>query len=547
MFFQPQSLFYHHGNNNDNDNDDDDDDDKQQTQSDSPPFQCDLSTSIHVLYSSFLTWCRLNQKGIVNSNTLNDIKDSDHWKYRYPVQFKILHTGPKCAHSTLMDQGRYAKVYEKHNQAYKIVALNKWQGQARQDLLRLNIKELCFLNCFSHPHIVPCRQSQMIMKHGQFYKFIHEMPKARCNLSDLIFAQELTCFQDVVNVFRGLLQALSYMHKHSLAHFDVNPYNVLINDQGQPMLCDFSVTDFTYKMKRVSGFGTLFWSSPESILNEVMKTKNQQGQFVFTPSEKSDVWSLGVILLDCMYGCHYFEKVVHVTNYKNLLRRLVLLIGPPSEKFMLSCQIFDYEHDDNNTTTSTTLSRIRKHIQSKRPYITMNKNEFQMLMNFIQRTLLWNPEDRATCDELLNHPMFFVKACSPTSPTEKKEEKSFGLNNLLFSNLQITPTPKITSTTTSEKDHCHVRRLIEESYFQCIHYCDLFDWFVNDAQRLIQLIRHELKQRTSKYSLPNLVRYCVQFLAFLWLDYWDDTNPMFECVLFHVLHLSNFHVFHMVL
>ncbi|NXK43969.1 STKL1 protein, partial [Chauna torquata] len=93
----------------------------------------------------------------------------------------------------------------------------------------------------------------------------------------------------MVKFLGQMVDALFYIHKQNIFHRNLKPSNILVIGEASFMLCDFSTeTLMTDEMKwkiRVEE-NNKSWMAPET--------------FSFSFSEKSDIWSLGCILLDMM-------------------------------------------------------------------------------------------------------------------------------------------------------------------------------------------------------------------------------------------------------
>ncbi|NXS51953.1 STKL1 protein, partial [Brachypteracias leptosomus] len=95
----------------------------------------------------------------------------------------------------------------------------------------------------------------------------------------------------VIMKFLGqMVDALFYIHEQNIFHRNLKPSNILVTGEASFMLSDFSTeTLMTDEMKwkiRVeeSRYLSKLWMAPET--------------FEFSFTEKSDIWSLGCILLD---------------------------------------------------------------------------------------------------------------------------------------------------------------------------------------------------------------------------------------------------------
>jgi hypothetical protein len=97
-------------------------------------------------------------------------------------------------------------------------------------------------------------------------------------------------------IIRSLADAIDHAHHMGVVHRDLKPSNVLIDDDGRPRLIDFGLarrSDLESDLTRDGAIvGTPAYMSPEQALGQSRNV-----------DERSDVYSLGVMLYELLFGC----------------------------------------------------------------------------------------------------------------------------------------------------------------------------------------------------------------------------------------------------
>ncbi len=107
----------------------------------------------------------------------------------------------------------------------------------------------------------------------------------------------LTYVQAILWIGVRLADGLAHAHEHGILHQDLKPANILLTDEGQPMLLDFNLSADT---KRRTSFtaaqvgGTLPYMSPEHL----EAFRDNEGSI----DGRSDLYGLGVIFYEMLTG-----------------------------------------------------------------------------------------------------------------------------------------------------------------------------------------------------------------------------------------------------
>lgn len=102
------------------------------------------------------------------------------------------------------------------------------------------------------------------------------------------------------DILKQTISALEYLDQrpHKIIHYDIKPQNILIENSGQVKLTDFGLckilkNDEHSKMELTSqGVGTYWYLPPECFMD-------RNRAYI---SNKVDIWSLGVVAFQMLYG-----------------------------------------------------------------------------------------------------------------------------------------------------------------------------------------------------------------------------------------------------
>ena len=106
---------------------------------------------------------------------------------------------------------------------------------------------------------------------------------------------------------RDLALALDYCHSKHVIHRDIKPENLLIGAHSEIKIADFGWSVHAPTSRRNTLCGTLDYLPPEMV----------EGR---DHDEKVDIWSLGVLCYEFLYGSPPFEAEGHSATYRRISR-----------------------------------------------------------------------------------------------------------------------------------------------------------------------------------------------------------------------------------
>jgi len=345
--------------------------------------------------------------------TLNDVAPEDwdveiHGCRRLENHYHI---------KNLLDQGTYGTVYRGTcKKTNAIVALKKIKmHQSKDGFPNTSLRELALLLEIDHPNVVTAREIVVSKRsYEEVYMVMefcdHDFSAIQKIKKQPFVLSELKC------VMHQLLSGVAYMHENWMLHRDLKPSNLLLSAKGVLKICDFG-------MARKYGSPiepytpnccTMWYQSPEMLLGA--KTYNQA----------VDVWAVGCIMAELVLG----EALFRGTSQFEQLSKIFKVMGTPNESTYPGWKDLEMVKRWEFEKKPRTFRTLFYH---QGPTLTRSCSLTPEGMHLLEGMLHWDPTQRITAPDALNHPWFTEspKPCKaahlPTFPKLNDQKRSHAI------------------------------------------------------------------------------------------------------------------------
>jgi serine/threonine protein kinase len=146
-----------------------------------------------------------------------------------------------------------------------------------------------------HPSIVPIYRVGRAGPNGEIIYFVMKLLRGQ-SLSVVMTDRGKLEPHDVRRILMETAAALNYAAKQSVVHRDIKPDNIMLDSEGRCVITDFGIAKAPGGQQTTAGtsLGTPRYMSPEHAMG-------------LTLDGRSDMYSLGVVAYQCLFGRAPFE------------------------------------------------------------------------------------------------------------------------------------------------------------------------------------------------------------------------------------------------
>ncbi|KDQ62396.1 hypothetical protein JAAARDRAFT_121881 [Jaapia argillacea MUCL 33604] len=255
----------------------------------------------------------------------------------------------------------------------EIALLKRLEGNSR--IIRLLDSEVKAGSGGSKGHLM------LVMECGEidFARLLQEQQKKPMNMAWIVY------------YWQQMLEAVHVIHEEKIVHSDLKPANFVLV-RGQLKLIDFGIANAiandTTNIQRDHQIGTVNYMSPEAI--EV-----PEGMRRLKVGRPSDVWSLGCILYQMVYGHPPFHHLSMIQKMKAIPDSAHVIEFPEN-----STPSIPSRTSEGSSTPPKKLDHLTKPVPKR-------------VIASMRSCLVRNPKERAAIPELLDHPWLAMKDPDP--------------------------------------------------------------------------------------------------------------------------------------
>lgn len=311
----------------------------------------------------------------------SQISEQSLGKHRFNV-------GTRYRVCDVIGEGAYGVVCSAvHRSSGQKVAIKKIQPFEHQMFALRTMRELKLLRFFQEmdvcENIISILDVVKAPTYEQFNEvyFIQELMET--DLHRVVRSQKLSDDHAQYFVYQ-ILRALKVMHSADVIHRDLKPSNVLLNANCDLKVCDFGLARslLTAEPGGETGFMTEYVATRWYRAPEIMLTFKQYTKAI-------DVWAVGCILAEMITGRPLFPG----RDYHHQISLILDVLGTPS--------IDDwYAIGSRRSRDYIRQMPLRKRKDFSKLFPTASPDA----LDFLQKTLAFNPKKRPTVEECLAHP-----------------------------------------------------------------------------------------------------------------------------------------------
>ena len=231
------------------------------------------------------------------------------------LAIKILHSSQTVTESQLKRFRREAEIMARlpHRNICRVYELNEFDGIlyiAMEFVDGLSLSDLLYEQASSE-------SSDATEGESDLRELIRSLRSARTAQSQTEDGSEppprpkntrILPIEQTLSLILKVCDAVQFAHEHGVLHRDLKPGNILLREDGEPLVADFGLA----KLK--TGEGSRSLSLTGHVVGTLENMAPEQAESSKDVDERADVYSIGTILYQMLSGRRHFEATGNIVN-----------------------------------------------------------------------------------------------------------------------------------------------------------------------------------------------------------------------------------------
>ena len=237
------------------------------------------------------------------------------------------------------------------------------------------LREISLLKELRHPNVV--HLNDVMQENGRLYLIFEFLDG---DLKRYLDKTNGPLPMETVKSFTfQMIKGLAFCHSRGIMHRDLKPQNLLVTAGGRLKLADFGLARaFCPPIRPLTHEVVTLWYRPPEIL---------LGSTTYAPPV--DIWAIGPIVVEMVTKRPLFPGDCEIDEIYKIFR----LLGTPSEKQWPSCTSLQDWNPAFPQWPRLSLSSVAPTLDADG-------------LNLLERTLMYDPKDRISAREAMEHPFF---------------------------------------------------------------------------------------------------------------------------------------------
>ncbi|XP_034425281.1 cyclin-dependent kinase-like 2 [Hippoglossus hippoglossus] len=277
----------------------------------------------------------------------------------------------------LVGEGSYGSVLKcRHRDSGRLVAIKKFvDSDDDKTVKKIALREIKLLRQLRHGNLVNLLE---VWKRRRRWYLVFEFVE-RTLLDDLEHNRSGLDLNTSRQYLYQVLRATAFCHQQNIIHRDIKPENILISQEGVVKLCDFGFARTLVGDVYTDYVATRWYRAPELLVGDIRYGK------------PVDVWAVGCLLLEMFTGQPLFPGDSDLDQIYHIIRCFGNLTAHHQELFYR-----------NPVFSGVRLPECYGQVLLNQRFPTVTS----AAVDLAQSCLQMDPERRAHCSELLEHPLF---------------------------------------------------------------------------------------------------------------------------------------------